>query len=168
MGENEGNRIQKEEMLDEKDELAIAPTITLSKAGKSDEGLAKEQRETYGRDIAKGMFTLMDESEFRQKVGLRLAWMKEKKDLEKEIRIHRKSMPSTASIIIFAKELVNAMGGDLDNRDDPQDVMTWEMLTLAIARDVQLATFHPEIEIFEMPRITSDASLCKQANQATA
>jgi|GEM_PF-6999470 len=153
MGEYKKEEIQAMEMIDEKDELAMVPMTTITKSGKLRSEGSAEQRETYGRGIAKNLFSAMQEDEFKAKVGMRLDWKKEKADLEKEVRSHRKTMPSTSSIFYFAKELVNSMGGDLSGRDDPQDTMTWEILSLVIARDIQLATFHPEIALTEMPKV---------------
>jgi hypothetical protein len=158
MGEYGKEEIQAMEAKDEKDELAMVPMTTITKSGKLRSEGAAEQRETYGRGIAKGLFSAMQEDEFKAKVGLRLDWKKEKADLDKEVRSHRKTMPSTSSIFGFAKELVNAMGGDLEGRDDPQDTMTWEILSLVIARDIQLANFHPEIAVTEIPNIVGMAN----------
>ena len=155
MGEYGKEEIKEMEMRDERSELAMMPMTTIAKSGKLRSEGSAEQRETFGRGVAKGLFSAMQEDEFKAKVGMRLEWKKEKADLEKEVRNHRKAMPSTSSIFGFEKKLVNAMGGDLEGRDDPQDTMTWEILSLVIARDIQLATFHPEIAVTEMPKIVA-------------
>ena len=65
MGEYEKEEIRTMEIQDEKDELSMIPVTRITKSGKLRSEGSAEQRENYGRGIAKNLFSTMQEDEFK-------------------------------------------------------------------------------------------------------
>ena len=85
---------------------------------------AAAQRSSYARGIAASLFGSMKDEGFMERVRFRAEWKAEKDELERQMRAHRKDMPSFCSAVRLAREIVNAAGGDLDGRDDPWDTIS--------------------------------------------
>lgn len=118
-----------------------AKDITISDGKGAD---FNEQRDSYARGIANSIFSLMKDEKFMEKVDFRLYWKNEKKAMRQQMKAHEKDMPCLVGLIKVAHDVINSLGGNLEERDDPKDVISWEMLALLMVREIELKEFYPE------------------------